>query len=73
MTRQVAPPSLVRSTVPRVPLAQATRSVMTLRPRRLAVVPEDWSCHCARSSAGWNVAADSAIAAIEMDRRGMTP
>src|SRR3954471_4778510 len=40
---QVAPPSVVRSTVPADPLAQATAALTTLIPRSLAVVPLDCS------------------------------
>jgi hypothetical protein len=38
-TRQVAPPSVVRTIVPPVPLAQTTRSSTALIPRNLAAVP----------------------------------
>jgi hypothetical protein len=37
-------PSIVRSTVPLVPLAQATVSLTTERPRSSALVPLDWAC-----------------------------
>ena len=44
---QVAPSSVVRRTVPLVPLAQAMPDPRAWMPRRLAVVWEVWSCHWA--------------------------
>ena len=46
---QVAPRSVVRRTVPRLPLAQATFSLTAESPRRLAVEPVGVTCH-AKSS-----------------------
>lgn len=44
---QVTPSSVVRRTVPLVPLAQAIPLPMEWIPRRLAVVWESWICHWA--------------------------
>ena len=46
-TRQVLPPSVVRMTVPRVPLAQTTRSSTTESPRNEAVVSTVSGSHVA--------------------------
>lgn len=48
---QCAPPSIVRRTVPPVPLAQATVPSTESIPRSPAVVPE--SCICHTGCAGW--------------------
>src|SRR5205823_3331024 len=41
---QVAPPSTVRSTVPRLPLVQATFALIAETPRKLALVPVGVRC-----------------------------
>src|SRR5579864_4270823 len=42
---QVLPPSMVRSQVPPLPLAQATFSLTAHTPRSEAVVPDSCGCH----------------------------
>src|SRR6476661_8711066 len=42
----VAPPSAVRNTVAREPLAHATRSLTALTPRSDDMTPEVWGVHC---------------------------
>src|SRR5262245_1183711 len=61
---QVRPPSIVRSTVPWVPLAQTTLESTTQRPRNRVLVPLTWAVHWA-----WDVASDKETAsrAISMN------
>src|SRR5215211_6166585 len=42
---QLSPPSVVRKTVPAVPLAQAVLSLTALTPRRRALTPVSWGVH----------------------------
>src|SRR4051812_17628517 len=46
-----APPSTVRSTVPPVPLTQATRPLTGARPRNWALVGVGFSCQCSATAA----------------------
>src|SRR4051794_14781695 len=58
---QVRPPSVVRSTVAWVPLAQTTRESTTQRPRSRALVPLTWMVHWAWDDSPDKVTASRAI------------
>src|SRR3982750_832220 len=60
----VVPPSSVRRTVPLAPLAQATRSLTALTPRRRAVTP--LACASQRYTAGPVSATASTAAAVNV-------
>src|SRR5436190_10997904 len=47
---QVAPPSMVRSTVPRLPLAHAIFSLTALTPRNRPFTPLSCTVHCATAT-----------------------
>src|SRR5690348_2606108 len=47
----VSPPSVVRTNVPPVPLAQTTFALTTLNPCKLALVFEFWAFHCPKAGA----------------------
>src|SRR5687767_7441048 len=66
-TCQLAPPFVVRTTVPPVPLAQTTLSLGTLNPRRLAVVGTGCAIHpCAATDAPPAASSAAAITAVLM-------
>src|SRR5690348_984973 len=47
----VSPPSIVRTNVPPVPLAQTTFALTMLNPCKLAVVFDFWGVHCPNADA----------------------
>src|SRR5690348_4706593 len=47
----VSPPSVVRTNVPPVPLAQITLALTTLNPCKLAPVFDFWAFHCPKAGA----------------------
>src|SRR3990167_2616929 len=67
-TCHVAPPSVVRTTVPRLPLAQAIRSETALTPRNRAVTPLDCGSHFTAGAPTANAAASRTRRARPMCR-----